>query len=101
MRRLLTSFSVVLLTLTAGMSQVQPKALSNDDVIQMITLGLSDELIVEKIKSASSTSFDTSIDALKALKAAKVSDTVLRAMINPHSVAVGSMALPLESVSHN
>ena len=74
MHRLLASFMVVLLTLTAGRSQVQPKSFSNDDVMQMVTLGLSDEVIVEKIRSASSTNFDTSIDGLKVLKAAKVSD---------------------------
>jgi len=89
MRRLLAAFVVVLLTLTAGMSQVQLKALSNDDVMQMVTLGLSDDVIVEKIRSASSTNFDTSIDRLKVLKAAKVSDVVLRAMINPRSAASG------------
>lgn len=35
-----------------------------------------------------STSFDTSIDGLKSLKAAKVSDAVLKVMINPHGSAL-------------
>ena len=87
MRRLLASLAVILLTISVGRSQVQPKALSNDDVIQMVNLGLSDDVIIEKVRSAGSTNFDTSVDGLKALKAAKVSDAVLRAMINPHGTS--------------
>lgn len=70
--------------IVASTSQVQPKALSNDDVIQMVALGLSDDVIIEKIRSVSSTNFDTSVDGMKSLKTAKVSDAVLKAMINPH-----------------
>lgn len=75
------------MTISVGRSQVQPKALSNDDVTQMVTLGLSDDVIIEKVRSAGSTNFDTSVDGLKTLKAAKVSDAVLKAMINPHGTS--------------
>jgi len=51
--------------------------------MEMAGLGLSDEVIIEKIKTAPETDFDTSMDALKALKATKVSDAVIRIMINP------------------
>jgi len=50
----------------------------------MVSLGLSDDVIIEKIRSVPVTSFDTSVAGLKVLKAAKVSDAVLKAMINPH-----------------
>jgi S1-C subfamily serine protease len=83
MRHFFASFIVIFFALTVGKSQVQPQALSNDDVMQMVAFGLSDDVIVEKIRSASATNFDTNLDALKALKAAKVSDTVLKVMINP------------------
>jgi hypothetical protein len=49
----------------------QSKPLSNDDVIQMVSLGLGDGVIIAKIRAAT-TIFYTSIDGLKALKAAKV-----------------------------
>jgi hypothetical protein len=62
------------------------KRLTNQDVIDMTALGLSDELIIAKIRSSSSSGalkFDTSVEGLKALKAAKVSDEVIKVMINP------------------
>jgi hypothetical protein len=65
-------------------SQLQTKPVSNDDVIQMVSLGIGDDVIIEKIRSATTTNFDTSIDGLKVLKAAKVSDAVPKAMISPH-----------------
>jgi hypothetical protein len=42
----------------------------------MVSLGLSDDVIIEEIRSVSATNFDTSIAGLKSLKAAKVSDAV-------------------------
>jgi hypothetical protein len=58
--------------------------LNNQDVIDMVSLGLSDDLIIDKIHATSVTDFDTSVSGLRALKAAKVPDTVIRAMINAH-----------------
>src|SRR5215469_4837100 len=77
-------FTFCLLVVTAR-PQDQPKPLSSDDVIQMVSLGLSDDVIIEKVRSAAATNFDTSIEGLKLLKQAKVSDSVIKAMINPHS----------------
>jgi hypothetical protein len=60
--------------------------LSNQDIIDMTALGLSDDVIITKIRSASrpeDLSFDTSVAGLKALKAANVSDAVVKVMINP------------------
>jgi hypothetical protein len=53
----------------------------------MVSAGLSDGLIVDKIHAASSTNFDTSVQILKALHAANVPDSVLRAMVNPKPAA--------------
>ena len=69
---------------SAGLS----KRFTNQDVISMVQLGLSDEVIIAKIRTMSaagpnSVSFDTSTDGLKVLKAANVPDSVIKAMINP------------------
>jgi len=72
------------------------KKMTNQDVVDMISIGLSDDVIVDKIHSAEETDFDTSLDSLKALKKANASDTVIRAMINPHSAApAAAMPTPL------
>jgi TPR repeat protein len=84
MHRLVGVFLAVFLTITVVRSQVQPKPLSNKDVIEMVSTGLSDGVIIEKIRSVKAATFDTSVEGLKSLKAAKVSDAVLKAMINPH-----------------
>jgi hypothetical protein len=66
------------------LGQTLSKKTSNQDVIDMVSLGLSDDVVIDKIHGGGDTDFDTSINGLKALKAAKVSDAVIRAMINPH-----------------
>ncbi len=64
------------------------KRLTNQDVISMVEVGLSEDVIIAKIRSVSAagagnTSFDTSVEGLKALKAAKVPDSVIKVMIDP------------------
>jgi hypothetical protein len=74
--------------LPASGQELTKHKLSNQDILDMASMGLGDDVIVEKIKSAPETDFDTSIAGLTALKQAKVSDAVIRAMINPHPAAV-------------
>jgi hypothetical protein len=74
----------IALTVSVCVGQQAAGKLTNHDVIEMVSLGLSDDLIVDKIHAAEATDFDTSIESLKSLKEAKVSDTIIRAMINPH-----------------
>ena len=62
----------------------QEKPLSNEDVVQMVSSGLSDEVIIQKIRSSTSPKFDTTIESLKSLKDANVSDAIVKVMINPH-----------------
>jgi hypothetical protein len=69
-------------------SQEPGKRFTNQDVIEMAKLGLADDVIIAKIRSVSGNGaeaavFDTSVDALKVLKAANISDAVIKAMINP------------------
>jgi len=67
-------------------AQELAKRLTNQDIIDMTTLGLSDDIIIAKIRSVSgadAVKFDTSIEGLKTLKAAHVSDAVIKVMLNP------------------
>jgi hypothetical protein len=67
-------------------SQELAKHITNKDIIEMTSLGLSDDIIIAKIRSASAGEnlrFDTSVAALKELKAANVTDPVIKVMINP------------------
>ncbi|MGB2662577.1 MAG: hypothetical protein WAK48_01150 [Candidatus Acidiferrum sp.] len=86
--RELKFFVLVLWVITASCAWGQElnKRLTNQSIIDMASMGLSDDVIIAKIRSASGTDelkFDTSIDGLKALKAGNVSDAVIKVMINP------------------
>jgi hypothetical protein len=87
MRRLTYLATVLSLLLVATTwSQELAKRVTNKDVIDMTALGLSDEVIIAKIRSASTgdnLKFDTSVSGLKELKAANVPDSVIKVMINP------------------
>ncbi len=80
--------------------QQSSKKMTNQDVIDMVGIGLSDEVLIDKIHSASATEFDTSIEALKTLKAAKVSDAVIRAMIQPAPSPAAAPSAPPSAVNN-
>jgi hypothetical protein len=76
---------------TGGAVPKQDEApLTNKDVLQMISMGLSEGVILDKIHAAKTTNFDISINALKSLKDAKVPDAVMQAMIQATSAAQAS-----------
>jgi hypothetical protein len=83
MRVALVVSLVFLVGSTLSTAQRLSTKLTNADVVEMFALGLSDDVITDKIHAADVTDFDTSVPALKALKANKISDAVIRAMINP------------------
>lgn len=64
----------------------QKKLLTNADVIALIEAGLSEGIVLEKIR-ASAVQFDTSTEALLSLKKAGVPDRVIRLMVNPDAKA--------------
>jgi hypothetical protein len=80
--------------------QLNPR-MSNQDVIEMVSISLSDDVIIEKIHTAQATDFDTSVAALRTLKAAKVSDAVIRAMISPHPSGSLANITPVVSANDN
>ena len=64
-----------------GQDKVSPeKPLTNQDVVDLLKVGLTSDIVVTKIKS-STCNFDTSPDALKRLKASNVPDAVILAMV--------------------
>lgn len=62
-------------------TQASSAALNNKDVLDMFKAGLSADVIVAKIKSSATTSFDTSPAALQELKAAGLPDQIILAMV--------------------
>jgi hypothetical protein len=75
-----------------GWAQQLSHRLGNQDIIDMTALGLSDDVIIAKIRSAAKPedlAFDTSTDGLRKLKEGHVSDAVLKVMINPAAIAPG------------
>lgn len=73
--------------------QEHAKPLTNQDIIGMVQLGLSDDVIIAKIRRSNASgaiAFDTTVEGLKALKAASVSDAVIKAMISPESPSAQS-----------
>lgn len=77
------------------------KALTNKDIADMHRSGLSADIIIAKIK-ASPCSFDTSPEALQGLKAEKVPDSVILAMVNaaPASGRANAKASPGSDFVH-
>ena len=77
------------------------RRLTNQDIVAMVSAGISQDLILTKIRATSAggsgaTNFDTSVEGLKALKAANVPDGIIKAMIDPTpaSTTVISVAGP-------
>jgi hypothetical protein len=76
-----------------------PTHLTNQDIIALTKIGLSDEVIIAKIRSAETVKFDTSVEGLETLKAEKVSEAVMKVMINPVAAAEArDLNLPPEEV---
>jgi hypothetical protein len=78
------------------------KRFTNEDIISMVQMGLSEDIITAKIRAMNTNDpialrFDTSVQGLQALKAANVSDAVIRTMINPApaQTAVIAQAAPM------
>jgi hypothetical protein len=104
-RLLIGSISFVFVLLTCAILKGQApgpsmKALTNQDVIELVKAGLSSEVLTAKIKS-SACNFDTSPSALKDLKGAGVPDGVILAMVQVPTGSDAGLAPkgPLKTVS--
>ena len=97
MLRSVVIISCILLTTCLALGQHLTKPLTNQDVIEMVALGLSDDLIIDKIHATAATNFDTSIAGLKELKVNRVSESLIRAMINAGPDAMSTKAVKVQS----
>jgi hypothetical protein len=88
---LTVALAVLLLGPIAGARSSAQEVLTNDSVISMVKAGLPESVIVTKI-STSQRKFDTSTDGLIKLKAAKVPDKVIEAMITGGAPAAPAAA---------
>src|SRR5664279_878183 len=82
-RLLIAALLLAGLNASLSLGQEPNKRLTNKDITDMTAMGLSDEVIIAKIRSVSGAeglALDTSVDGLKALKAANVSDAVIKVM---------------------
>jgi hypothetical protein len=78
-------------------NSVMSKSMTNADVISLTVAGLPDDIVIAKIQAAHITNFDTSVNSLKSLKAANVSNAVIRAMIDPQAATTASAIVPVAS----
>jgi hypothetical protein len=84
--RLTLVLALAALTLFAATSLTAQEVLTNDSLIALKKAGLSDSIIISKIKS-SQTKFDVSTKGLIGLKNAGMSDQVIEAVVNAGSAA--------------
>lgn len=70
-------------------SEVVSETLTNESVVEMLQLGLGEEVVVEKIRG-SNCAFDVSLEGLKALKEAGVPPAVLSEMVRAMARATAS-----------
>jgi hypothetical protein len=80
---------------------IQSQKMTNADVIELCSLGVSDDVVVQKIGTSKAVAFDTSITGLRELKAAKVSDSVIRAMLTQESMIAANSPEAAISTFHS
>lgn len=72
---------------------VAQETLTNQSVVEMVKAGLPERVILAKIRT-SPTNFDTSTDALIALKKSGVSEKIIEAVMSPSAPPAASAAAP-------
>jgi hypothetical protein len=88
---LVGAVAALLLNPLGGTPSSAQEVLTNDSVIGMVKAGLSESVIISKIRT-SERKFDTSTDGLIKLKAAKVPDKVIEAMVTGGAAPAGASA---------
>ena len=72
---------IVLAFCTGATAQIEERHMDTDGIVQMQNAGLSQEIIVEAIRGASSVHFDTSAQGLMAMKDAGFPDSIILAVV--------------------
>lgn len=81
-RSLLGTILYTLILVYPAHSQSSTK-MTNSDIVALCHAGISDDLVIAKIRAAPTTEFDASIEGLKALQANQISQAMIKAMISP------------------
>src|SRR5262249_60566295 len=89
MRSLFVVVALAASLLTTGSAAFAQETLTNQSIMEMLKAGLSERVVIAKIRT-SPTSFDTSTDALIALKKSGVSEKVIEAMMSPAAAAAAA-----------
>lgn len=84
MKKLLLTFIIALISTVSV--NAQNDTLTNQSILDMLSMGFSDNVILAKISNSNTTNFDTSIDALKLLKDKNVSENILVAIIGKNNI---------------
>lgn len=100
MRLRFAVFAFCLLLTHLAKCQTAPNAITNDDVISMTKAGIGEQTIILAIQRGP-VKFDTSPQALIALKGAGVSDKVLNAMLGPVSNTYGQQPAQTQHLAEN
>src|SRR4030095_11093133 len=87
------SIALTVLGLLLATSAFAQEVLTNQLVVDMLKAGLSERVVVAKIRT-SPTNFDTGTDALIALKKNGVPEKVIEAMMSPTAAASAPSAPP-------
>ncbi len=74
--------------------------MTNRDVIRLVKAGVSEDLIIAKIRQ-SKTKFDVSVDGLVTLKQAGVSDNLIAIMMNPPTPTAAAAAAPASAAARS
>lgn len=97
-RAAILTAAILILAQGATYGQSQERPLTNSDVVQMAGAGLSDDVIIRKIRYTEST-FSLTPDELIVLKASGVSEPVLMAMLDKQNLRRALASLPGASAS--
>jgi hypothetical protein len=89
--RIALGLALAALTLFAATSLIAQEVLTNESLVALKKAGMSDSIIISKIRS-SQTKFDTSTNGLIGLKKAGFSDQVIEAVVNAGSAAPAAPA---------
>src|SRR5262249_31235524 len=93
MRSLFVVVALAASLLTTGSAAFAQETLTNQSILEMLKAGLSERVVIAKIRTSPS-SFDTSTDALIALKKNGVSEKVIEAMMSPTAAAAAPAPPP-------
>src|ERR1035441_7614527 len=90
---------ILFYTLAAGAQDSPAHAVTTSDVIAMKQAGLSDDLVITKIRQSNQPA-NLSTDELVALKKQNVSDAVIKALMDPANATLANPSPPGATIAN-